>query len=338
MSDIRIPAPRVSAAKSAIVRWLKQPDDLVKIDEPLVELETDEAIIVVPSPAAGTLATIVAKDGEIVVAGTPLGYIHGDEGCIDIFVPLGPVGVAPISPKDITTETQLVIGAVAGAVCQVVVYLVELSEGKGTLSEGKGIFSEGINGWPAVGVSVSIIAGSLIGLFAVGVRLWRRSEKVSSWLDAKLSPLPAVRSGIVAAERVGFGMFIFSCMIVVADVYLGISGLRPLPFLNLIFWGSAAGGAVGLFRAGHYRILIVAGALGTFLHWWFWPPHPVDVPFHFAIRSVLCFGAIWPPMLFIAWFFGWLSKEPAAPPPPKAGDASFATDDELRHRGLIDER
>jgi hypothetical protein len=335
MSDIRIPAPRVSAAKSAIVRWLKQPDDLVKIDEPLVELETDEAIIVVPSPAAGTLATIVAKDGEIVVAGTPLGYIHGDEGCIDIFVPpLGPVGVAPISPKDITTETQLVIGAVAGAICQVVVYLVELSD------QGKGILSEGINGWPAVGISVSAIAGSLIGLFAVGVWLWRRSEKVSSWLDAKLSSLPALRNGIVAAERVGFGVFLFSCTVVVADVYLGISGRRLiiLPLLNLVFWGLAAGGAIGLFKAGYYRILIVACGLGTFLHWWFWPPHPVDVPFHFAIRSVLCFGVIWPPMLFVAWFFGWLSKEPAAPPPSKAGDANFATDDELRHKGLIDER
>jgi hypothetical protein len=342
MSDIRVPTPGGLVAKSAIVRWRKQPGDPVEIDEPLVELETDELIIVVKAPAAGALTTIAAKDGEIVVAGTPLGYIDGNEGYSSIFVPsLSRVGVTSVTPMEITTEGQLVIGAVGGAICGVLVYLAELSD------QGKGILSEGINGWPAVGISVSAIAGSLIGLFAVGVWRWRRSEKVSSWMDAKLSPLPALESGVEAAERVGFGIFLLSCMFAVSEVYLLPWSRWSIgtPLLNFVLWGSAAGGAVGLFKARYYRILIVAFALGAALPWWFLRPGTppgiawwVDAPLNFAIRSILCFAVIWPPTLFIAWFFGWLLREPALPPPRKTGDANFATDDELRHKGLIDER
>jgi 2-oxoglutarate dehydrogenase E2 component (dihydrolipoamide succinyltransferase) len=37
-----------------------------KVDEPLVELETDKVTIEVPSPVSGTLSEILAKDGETV--------------------------------------------------------------------------------------------------------------------------------------------------------------------------------------------------------------------------------------------------------------------------------
>ena len=44
-----------------------------RVDEPLVELETDKVTLEVPAPAAGTLAEIVAEEGANVPVGAVLG-------------------------------------------------------------------------------------------------------------------------------------------------------------------------------------------------------------------------------------------------------------------------
>ena len=75
MADIRVPALGESVTEATIGKWFKQPGDPVAVDEPLVELETDKVTIEVPSPAAGVLADIAAKDGETVAVGALLGQI-----------------------------------------------------------------------------------------------------------------------------------------------------------------------------------------------------------------------------------------------------------------------
>ena len=61
-------------------QWFKKPGDAVKVDEPLVELETDKVTIEVPAPAAGVLGEIAAKDGETVAVGAVLGQIEDGAG------------------------------------------------------------------------------------------------------------------------------------------------------------------------------------------------------------------------------------------------------------------
>ena len=75
MADIRVPALGESVTEATIGKWFKRPGDSVAVDEPLVELETDKVTIEVPSPAAGVLADIAAKDGETVAVGALLGQI-----------------------------------------------------------------------------------------------------------------------------------------------------------------------------------------------------------------------------------------------------------------------
>jgi 2-oxoglutarate dehydrogenase E2 component (dihydrolipoamide succinyltransferase) len=75
MADIRVPALGESVTEATIGKWFKRPGDPVAVDEPLVELETDKVTIEVPSPAAGVLADIAAKDGETVAVGALLGQI-----------------------------------------------------------------------------------------------------------------------------------------------------------------------------------------------------------------------------------------------------------------------
>jgi len=80
MAEIRVPTLGESVTEATIGRWFKKTGDAVAVDEPLVELETDKVTIEVPSPSAGTLGEIVAKDGETVAVGALLGQITEGAG------------------------------------------------------------------------------------------------------------------------------------------------------------------------------------------------------------------------------------------------------------------
>ncbi len=74
-TEIRVPTLGESVSEATVGTWFKKVGDVVKIDEPLVELETDKVTIEVPSPIAGTLSEIVAQAGETVGLNALLGQI-----------------------------------------------------------------------------------------------------------------------------------------------------------------------------------------------------------------------------------------------------------------------
>jgi 2-oxoglutarate dehydrogenase E2 component (dihydrolipoamide succinyltransferase) len=74
-TEIRVPTLGESVSEATIAKWFKKPGDVVKADEPLLELETDKVTLEVTAPSAGVLAEIVAKDGETVSPGALLGQI-----------------------------------------------------------------------------------------------------------------------------------------------------------------------------------------------------------------------------------------------------------------------
>ena len=64
--EVRVPTLGESVTEATVATWFKKPGDAVAVDEMLCELETDKVTVEVPSPAAGTLAEIVAAEGETV--------------------------------------------------------------------------------------------------------------------------------------------------------------------------------------------------------------------------------------------------------------------------------
>ncbi|MEF8790697.1 MAG: dihydrolipoamide acetyltransferase family protein [Haloarculaceae archaeon] len=52
-----------------IVRWLVEPGETVSEDQPVVEVETDKAVVEVPSPVNGTVAELHAEPGDVVPVG-----------------------------------------------------------------------------------------------------------------------------------------------------------------------------------------------------------------------------------------------------------------------------
>ncbi|MDE2229945.1 MAG: 2-oxoglutarate dehydrogenase complex dihydrolipoyllysine-residue succinyltransferase [Alphaproteobacteria bacterium] len=79
-TDIIVPPLGESVTEATVARWLKQPGDVVAVDDPLVELETDKVTLEVNAPASGTLAEVlVPKDGNVAVGGV-LGRIADGKG------------------------------------------------------------------------------------------------------------------------------------------------------------------------------------------------------------------------------------------------------------------
>ncbi|MGP3978682.1 dihydrolipoamide acetyltransferase family protein [Streptomyces sp. 8N114] len=58
--------------EATIVRWLVAVGDTVRVDEPVVEVETAKALVEVPCPYAGVVTSHAAEEGAEVAVGAPL--------------------------------------------------------------------------------------------------------------------------------------------------------------------------------------------------------------------------------------------------------------------------
>jgi 2-oxoglutarate dehydrogenase E2 component (dihydrolipoamide succinyltransferase) len=74
-TEIKVPALGESVTEATVGQWFKKPGEAVKVDEPLVELETDKVTVEVPSPVAGVLSDIMVQQGSTVGIGSVLGSI-----------------------------------------------------------------------------------------------------------------------------------------------------------------------------------------------------------------------------------------------------------------------
>ncbi|HVW41119.1 MAG TPA: 2-oxoglutarate dehydrogenase, E2 component, dihydrolipoamide succinyltransferase [Amycolatopsis sp.] len=78
--SVTLPELGESVTEGTVTRWLKQEGDTVSVDEPLLEISTDKVDTEVPSPVAGTLQRIVAKEDETVEVGGELAVIDDGSG------------------------------------------------------------------------------------------------------------------------------------------------------------------------------------------------------------------------------------------------------------------
>jgi 2-oxoglutarate dehydrogenase E2 component (dihydrolipoamide succinyltransferase) len=72
---ILVPVLGESITEATVAKWLKNKGERVKVDEAIVELETDKVNLEVPSAVNGILTEISAKDGDVVKVGAVLGLI-----------------------------------------------------------------------------------------------------------------------------------------------------------------------------------------------------------------------------------------------------------------------
>ncbi|MHB8055352.1 MAG: dihydrolipoamide acetyltransferase family protein [Candidatus Aminicenantales bacterium] len=71
----RFPDIGEGLTEGEVTRWLVKEGDEIKIDQPLAEIETDKAVVEMPSPYAGTILRLAAKEKEIIKVGAVLAII-----------------------------------------------------------------------------------------------------------------------------------------------------------------------------------------------------------------------------------------------------------------------
>jgi len=112
-NQIFVPSLGESITEATVSKWLKQVGEEVDSDEPLVELETDKVNVEVPSPLAGTLASISVKEGDSVEVGAVLGTVNEGKSTLAKATKISSVDkdqqsyIPPmtIKKKNIVTET-----------------------------------------------------------------------------------------------------------------------------------------------------------------------------------------------------------------------------------------
>jgi 2-oxoisovalerate dehydrogenase E2 component (dihydrolipoyl transacylase) len=70
--EFRLPDVGEGLTEADIVSWHVQPGDAVTINQVIVDIETAKAVVELPSPYAGTVAALLADEGQTVDVGTPI--------------------------------------------------------------------------------------------------------------------------------------------------------------------------------------------------------------------------------------------------------------------------
>lgn len=99
--------------EGTVTKWLKREGDAVRRDEPVVEIETDKAIVEIPSPWEGQLTRILVREDETVPVGAPIAEFE----VVGAPAPASPPPPGPSetpSPSHTANEDPSIVAAGAG--------------------------------------------------------------------------------------------------------------------------------------------------------------------------------------------------------------------------------
>ncbi|MCX2485669.1 dihydrolipoamide acetyltransferase family protein [Pedobacter sp. MR2016-24] len=74
--ELLLPKMGESVAEATVIKWLKQPGDMISLDDTLLEIATDKVDSEVPSPVAGKLIKQLFGEDEVVQVGAVIALIE----------------------------------------------------------------------------------------------------------------------------------------------------------------------------------------------------------------------------------------------------------------------
>jgi pyruvate dehydrogenase E2 component (dihydrolipoamide acetyltransferase) len=158
--EFRLPDIGEGLTEAEIVRWLVPEGDRVEADQPVVEVETDKAVVEIPSPYAGTVLRHGGAEGETIAVGEVL-VVIGDESEIEASPHPAP---SPTSTGPVDTDSRPAAGDAAPIVGSLVEEAETLSPGDVPASEGE---TAAVKALPIVrklarelGVDIGLLSGS----------------------------------------------------------------------------------------------------------------------------------------------------------------------------------
>src|SRR5512138_154162 len=96
--DVVMPQLGESVVEGTVVKWLVKPGDTVARDQPLLELSTDKVDAEIPSPVAGVVGELLAKEGEVVPIKAVIARIETEAGAAAATAPPAATAATPASP------------------------------------------------------------------------------------------------------------------------------------------------------------------------------------------------------------------------------------------------
>jgi pyruvate dehydrogenase E2 component (dihydrolipoamide acetyltransferase) len=72
MTTFHLPDLGEGLAEAEIVRWHVKVGEQVKVDQPMLAVETAKAVVEVPAPYSGIITTLHGKPGDVIATGAPL--------------------------------------------------------------------------------------------------------------------------------------------------------------------------------------------------------------------------------------------------------------------------
>ncbi|HEY0157329.1 MAG TPA: 2-oxoglutarate dehydrogenase, E2 component, dihydrolipoamide succinyltransferase [Thermoanaerobaculia bacterium] len=121
--DVVMPQMGESIAEGTVSKWLKNVGDKVERDEPLLEISTDKVDAEIPSPAAGVLTEILAKEGETVPVNAVVARIAAEGAAAEAAPaeapkPAAEAAAAPQAPEPAPAEQKAANEATAQEIQQ----------------------------------------------------------------------------------------------------------------------------------------------------------------------------------------------------------------------------
>ena len=74
-TNVIMPALGMDQDKGTLVRWIKHEGDSVQHGEPIMEVETDKALVEIEATASGVLTNVTAVEGEEIPVGKVIAEI-----------------------------------------------------------------------------------------------------------------------------------------------------------------------------------------------------------------------------------------------------------------------
>ncbi|MBT8130776.1 MAG: 2-oxo acid dehydrogenase subunit E2 [Gammaproteobacteria bacterium] len=105
MSTFNLPDLGEGLPEAEIVSWHVKEGDSIKVDEPMLSVETAKAVVEVPAPQTGVIARLYAGEGDIVKTGHPLVDFAGGESASS-----DPAPAAPASEEESADDSGTVVG------------------------------------------------------------------------------------------------------------------------------------------------------------------------------------------------------------------------------------
>ena len=109
MASVELLMPKMgeSIMEATVLTWLKKKGETIEQDESILEVATDKVDTEVPSPHAGVLEEILAKEGEVIPVGQPIAVIATDAENAD--AQAGTEPEKPAEQKQVIEEPEPVL-------------------------------------------------------------------------------------------------------------------------------------------------------------------------------------------------------------------------------------